>query len=186
MWLRITNAFRLSEDPGASFALASSLDAAMAMADNLGFGGLAHVTKARRIIQAVSAALLKIPANARLKLANAQFGTHRCSGSPSEFPLCCFTTRTKEHDTDERVSRSSTERVVPEVNTLLEFDPEDATVAEPVQHELAFAPATAALESEAPLAVAKFDDRRTAYPFICSRIVRRAYLIFADNSSVVR
>ena len=61
------------------------------------------------------------------------------------------------------MSRSSTERAVPEVNTLLEFDPEDATVAEPVQHELAFAPATAALESEAPLAVAKFDDRRTAY-----------------------
>ena len=266
------------------------------MADNLGFGGLAHVTKARPIIQAVSAALLEIPEQTRLKLANAQFGTHRCSGSPSEFPLlCCFTTeisdpaivsrivalrsfvllgvvfetdrsaqlkvvadglrkaqtlphpwadlirhlpnpdeaperwllaalsyaesrrteleharrhgpaqiafltaliglirdfgrliepsrhrarvapsiptagtgvilkRPKEGDADERVSSSSTERAVPEVNTLLEFDPEDATVAEPVQHELAFAPATAALETEAPLAVAKFDDRRIAY-----------------------
>jgi hypothetical protein len=64
----------------------------MGMADNLGFGGLAHVTKARPIIQAVSAALLEVPEQARLKLANAQFGTHRCSGSPSEFPLlCCFT-----------------------------------------------------------------------------------------------
>ncbi|HEV2037813.1 MAG TPA: hypothetical protein VGQ96_04325, partial [Candidatus Eremiobacteraceae bacterium] len=256
---------------------ASSLEAAMGMADNLGFGGLAHVTKARPIIQAVSAALLKVPEQARLKLANAQFGTHRCSGSPTEFPLlCCFTTeisdpaivsrivalrsfvllgvvfetdrsaqlkvvadglrkaqtlphpwadlirhlpnpdeaperwllaalsyaesrrtelehmrrhgpaqiafltaliglirdfgrliepsrhrarvapqipttgtglilkRPKERDADERVSRSSTERAVPEVNTLLEFDPEDATVAEPVQHELSFAPATAA------------------------------------------
>jgi hypothetical protein len=93
IWLKITTAFRLSKDPGASFALASSLDAAMAMADNLGFGGLAHVTKARAIIQAVSAALLAVPEQARLKLANAQFGTHRCSGSPSEFPLlCCFTT----------------------------------------------------------------------------------------------
>jgi hypothetical protein len=295
-WLRITTAFRLSKDPGASFALASSLDAAMAMADNLGFGGLAHVTKARPIIQAVSAALLEVPEQTRLKLANAQFGTHRCSGSPSEFPLlCCFTTeisdativsrivalrsfvllgvvfetdrsaqlkvvadglrkaqtlphpwadlirhlpnpdeaparwllaalsyaesrrteleqvrrhgpaqiafltaliglirdfrrliepsrhsarvapsipttgegvilkRPKARDADERVSRSSTERAVPEINTLLEFDPEDATVAEPVQHELAFSPATAALETEAPLGVAKFDDRRTAY-----------------------
>jgi hypothetical protein len=285
IWLRITTAFRLSKDPGASFALASSLEAAMGMADNLGFGGLAHVTKARPIIQAVSAALLEVPEQTRLKLANAQFGTHRCSGSPSEFPLlCCFTTeisdpaivsrivalrtfvllgvmfetdrsaqlkvvadglrkaqtlphpwadlvrhlpdpdhaperwlsaalsraeerrmkleqvrrhgpaqiafltaliglirdfgrliepsrhrarvappipiagtgvilkRPKERDTDERVSGSSAERTLPEVNTLLEFDPEDATVAEPVQHELAFAPATAALESEAPLA----------------------------------
>jgi hypothetical protein len=58
-WLRITTAFRLSKDPGASFALASSLDAAIGMADNLGFGGLANVTKARPIIQAVSATLLE-------------------------------------------------------------------------------------------------------------------------------
>jgi len=269
IWLKITTAFRLSQDPGASFALASSLEAAMAMADNLGFGGLAHVTKARPIIQAVSAALLEVPEQTRLKLANAQFATHRCSGSPSEFPLlCCFTTeisdqtivsrivalrsfvllgvmfetdrsaqlkvvadglrkaqslphpwadlvrhlpdpehaperwlsaalsraeehrmeleharrhgpaqiafltaliglirdfgrliepsrhrarvapsiptagvgvilkRRKERDADERVSRSSTKRAVPKVNTLLKFDPEDATVAEPVQHEL--------------------------------------------------
>jgi hypothetical protein len=93
IWLRITTAFRLSKDPGASFALASSLEGAMRMADNLGFGGLAHVTKARPIIRAVSATLLEVPEQARLKLANAQFGTHRCSGSPSEFPLlCCFTT----------------------------------------------------------------------------------------------
>ena len=92
-WLRITTAFRLSKDPGASFALAFSLEAAMRMADSLGFGGLAHVTKARPIIQAVSAVLLEVPEQARLKLANAQFGAHRCSGSPREFPLlCCFTT----------------------------------------------------------------------------------------------
>ena len=268
----------------------------MRMADNLGFGGLAHVTKARPIIQAVSAALLEVPEQARLELANAQFGTHRCSGSPAEFPLLCsFTTeisdqaivsrivalrsfvllgvvfetdrsaqlkvvadglrkaqtlphpwadlirhlpnpdeaperwllaalsyaesrrteleqvrrhgpaqiafltaliglirdfgrliepsrhrarvapsiptagtgvilkRPKERDADERVSRSSTERAVPEVNTLLEFDPEDDTVAEPVQHELAFAPATAAFEAEAPASVTRFDDRCTAY-----------------------
>jgi hypothetical protein len=57
-WLRITTAFRLSRDPGASLAFAASLEAAMAIADSLGFGGLAHVTKARPIIQAVSAALL--------------------------------------------------------------------------------------------------------------------------------
>jgi hypothetical protein len=64
----------------------------MGMADNLGFGGLAHVTKARPIIEAVSAALLEVPEQARLKLANAQFGTHRSSGSPNELPLlCCFT-----------------------------------------------------------------------------------------------
>jgi hypothetical protein len=67
------------------------------MAHNLGFGGLAHVTKARPIIQAVSAALLEVPEQARLKLANAEFGTHRCSGSPNEFPLlCCFTTETSD------------------------------------------------------------------------------------------
>jgi hypothetical protein len=64
IWLKITTAFRLSKDPGASFALASSLEAAMAMADNLGFGGLAHVTKARPIIRAVSAALLQVPEQA--------------------------------------------------------------------------------------------------------------------------
>jgi hypothetical protein len=95
IWLRITTAFRLSKDSGASFALASSLEAAMAMADNLGFGDLAHVTKAkaRPIVRAVSAALVEVPEQTRLKLANTQFGTHRCSGSPSEFPLlCCFTT----------------------------------------------------------------------------------------------
>ena len=63
------------------------------MADNLGFGGLANVTKARPIIQAVSATLLEVPEQARLKVANAQFGTHRRNGSPNEFPLlCCFTT----------------------------------------------------------------------------------------------
>jgi hypothetical protein len=32
IWLKITTAFRLSKDPGASFAIASSLDAAMGMA----------------------------------------------------------------------------------------------------------------------------------------------------------
>ena len=93
IWLKITTAFRLSKDPGASFALASSLEAAMAMADNLGFGNLGPVAKGRPVIQAVSAALRGIPEPARLKLANAQFGAHRCSGSPAEFPLlCCFTT----------------------------------------------------------------------------------------------
>src|SRR5206468_8272167 len=64
--------------------------------------------------------------------------------------------RAKERDADERVSRSSTERAVPEANTLLEFDPDDASVAEPVQHELAFAPSTPALHTALPLAVAKF------------------------------
>jgi hypothetical protein len=92
IWMRITTAFRLSKDPGASFALASSLDAAIGMTDNLGFSGLGHVTKARPVIQAISVALGKIPEPTRLKLANAQFGTHRCTGSPAEFPLlCCFT-----------------------------------------------------------------------------------------------
>jgi site-specific recombinase XerD len=295
IWVRIANVFRLSKDPGASFALAASLEAALAMADNLGFGRLAPLARARPVIQAVGAALRGIPEQSRLKLANAQFGTHRCSGSPAEFPLlCCFTTeisdpaivsrivalrsfvllgvvfetdrsaqlkvvadglrkaqtlphpwadlvrhlpdpdhapdrwlsaalsrseerrmeleharrhgpaqiafltaliglirdfgrliegrhhdraappiqtagtgvilkRPKEHDADERVSSSSIERAVPEVNTLLEFEPEDIAIAEPVQRELAFAPATAALEAEAPATVAKFDDRRTAY-----------------------
>jgi len=295
IWLKITTAFCLNKDPGASFALAESLDAAMAMADILGVGGLARLVKARPVVQAVNAALHGIPEPARLKLANAQFGTHRCSGSPAEFPLlCCFTTeisdqsilsrivalrsfvllgvlseldrsaqlkvvadglrkaqtlphpwadlvrqlpnpdgapegwllaalayaevrrtglehvrrhgpaqiafltaligllrdfgrliegrhrdrvapsiptagtgvilkRPKEHDADERVPRSSTERAVPEVSTLLDFDPDDASLAELVQHEIAFAPATAALETEAPRTVVKFDDRRTAY-----------------------
>ena len=91
--MRITTAFRLSKDPGASFALASSLDAAIGMADNLGFGGLAHVTKARPIIQAASATLLEVPEQARLKLANAQFGTPAAVDRRNEFPLlCCFTT----------------------------------------------------------------------------------------------
>lgn len=63
------------------------------MPDNLGFGGLAHVTKAGPTIRAVNAALREIPDQARLKLANAQFGRHHCSGSPAEFPLLsCFTT----------------------------------------------------------------------------------------------
>jgi hypothetical protein len=87
--LKITTTFRLNQDPGASFALADSLDAAIAMADILGFGSLAVVAKARPVIQAVTAALHEIPEPARLKLANAQFGTHRCSGSPGEFPLLC-------------------------------------------------------------------------------------------------
>jgi hypothetical protein len=47
IWLKITSAFRLSRDPGASFALALSLDAAIAMVDKLGFGRLAPVAKAR-------------------------------------------------------------------------------------------------------------------------------------------
>ncbi len=297
IWLRITTAFRLSEDPGASFALALSLNAVMAMADSLGFGSLAPVAKVRPVIQAVNAALRGIPEAARLKLANAQFGTHRCSGSPAEFPLlCCFTTeisdqtivsrivalrsfvllgvifetdrsarlkvvadglrkaqtlphpwadlvrrlpdpddaperwllaalsyaegrrteleharrhgpaqvafltaliglirdfgrliepagryreraappistrttgvvlkRPQARGVDERVSPSSNERAVPEISTLLEFEPEDTSVPEPVQHELAFTPATAALEAEAPATVARFDDRHTAY-----------------------
>jgi hypothetical protein len=295
IWLKITTAFRLNQDPSASFALADALDAAMAMADILGFGSLPRVAKARPVIQAVHVALHGIPEPARLKLANAQFGTHRCSRSPAEFPLLCsFTTeisdqaivsrivavrsfvllgvlsdldrsaqlkvvadglrkaqtlphpwadlirhlpnpdgipeqwllvalsyaegrraeleharrhgpaqiafltaligllrdfgrliegrhrdrvappiptaetgiilkRRKEHGADQRLPRSSTERSVPEVSTLLDFEPDDAAVAEPVQHELAFAPATAALETEAPLTVAKCDDRRTAY-----------------------
>ena len=267
----------------------------MAVADILGFGNLAPVAKARPVIQAVSVALHGIPGPARLKLANAQFGTHRCSGSPHQIPAAvqlhhrdqrsghCFAhrrralvgaawgdvrngplgpaqggcrrpekspdaaaplgrphlaranpdgsprrwllaalsyaegrraelehvrrhgpaqiafltaligllrdfarliegrhrdrvappiptagtgvilKRPKELDADERVPRSSTERAVPEVSTLLDFDRDDASLAEPVQRELAVAAATAALETEAPQTVAKFDDRRTAY-----------------------
>ena len=295
IWLRITTAFRLGEDPGASFALAHSLATAMEMADSLGFGGLAFLAKARPLIRAISAALREIPEPARLKLANAQFATHHCSGSPAEFPLlCCFTTeisdqailsrivalrsfvllgvlsetdrfaqlrvvadglrkaqtlphpwadlirnfpdpdiapdqwllaalahaerrraefedaprhgpaqiafltaliglirdfgrliepgrhrarlappistagagvilkRPRKRSADERVPRAATERAVPEVDTLLAFEPDEG-FAEPVQYELTFAPATAALETEAPLPVARSDDRRTAY-----------------------
>jgi len=93
IWPRITTAFRLRDDPGACFALAYALATAMEMADSLGFGGLAFLAKAWPLIQAISAALREIPEPARLKLANPQFGTHHCSGSPAEFPLlCCFTT----------------------------------------------------------------------------------------------
>ena len=48
------------------------------MANILGFGSLARVAKARPVIQAVNAALQGIPEPARLKLANVQFGMHRC------------------------------------------------------------------------------------------------------------
>jgi hypothetical protein len=75
IWLRITTAFRLSKDPGASFTLAASLEGSHVNGRQPRLRGLAHVTKARPIIQAVGAALLEVPEQAPLKFANAQFGT---------------------------------------------------------------------------------------------------------------
>ena len=93
IWQLIKTRFRLTTDPGASFALLSSLDAAIATAERLGFDRLAPLSEARPVILAINAALLTIPEQTRRKLENPQFGSHRCSRSPAECPLLCsFTT----------------------------------------------------------------------------------------------
>ena len=103
-WARITTAFRLTEDPGASFALFSSLEAVIEMAEQLGFDALAPVAKALPIIRAVNEALLRLPDETRLKLGNPRLGTHRCSKSPAEFPLlCCFTTEIGDENIVSRI-----------------------------------------------------------------------------------